>query len=85
MDEVALLQRLIGFVVACGMAVYCLVNGYYGMRFPEKYFKATWTVRRGLKEDPYYAKGAGAITLLVGAILAGMAGMVLQGILVDRR
>jgi len=63
-----------------GMAAYCLINGYYGMRFPEKYFSARWTAKRGLRNDPYEVKGYSALGLLIGAILDGMAGIVLQGI-----
>jgi hypothetical protein len=81
--EIPPFQLWLVFVVICIVAIYCFVNGYYGMRFPERYFKASWTAKRGLKGDPYYAKGYGALGLLIGAILAGMSCMVLQGILAD--
>jgi hypothetical protein len=64
------------------VAAYCFVNSYYGFRFPVRYMKANWTVRRGLPPEPSSNAAAAAIlSLVVGAFCSGLGYLVLRDIL----
>ncbi len=46
------LQQFVGLAVCFGVAGFLFFNAYYAYRFPEKYIKANWTLRRGLPREP---------------------------------
>jgi hypothetical protein len=59
-------NQFAGFVICFGTAGVLFFNAYYAYRFPEKYMKANWTVRRGLPPEPESAMIGGTIALGVG-------------------
>lgn len=63
------------------MSAYSFMNSYYAFRFPEKYMKAGWTVRRGLPPEPSSASAGGVITIVLGAFFFGLGFLVLHGLL----
>jgi hypothetical protein len=49
------------------MAACAFYNSYYGIRFPEKYIRAKWTVMRGLPMERDSAAAGAAISMVTGA------------------
>ena len=64
-------KQFAGLVLCFGVAGFLFANTYYAYRFPEKYVKANWTVRRGLPREPGSAMIGGGIALGVGLFFFG--------------
>lgn len=77
------MRPYLGIVFLWLMAAYSFVNSYYAFRFPEKYMKASWTVRRGLPPDPGSASAGGVICIVFGAFFLGLSFLVLHGLLFE--
>jgi hypothetical protein len=52
-------------------ALYLFYNSYYGIRYPEKYIRANWTIMRGWPKEPDSASAGAAISMLVGSLFFG--------------
>ncbi|MCU1338671.1 MAG: hypothetical protein JWO19_4252 [Bryobacterales bacterium] len=63
------------------IAAFLFYNSYYGIRYPDKYIKAKWTMMRGLPKKRDSASTAAAISMLVGAIFFGGGLLILHALL----
>jgi hypothetical protein len=63
------MRPYIGLVFCWGVAAFAFYNSYYGIRYPEKYIHAQWTVMRGLPKERDSAATGAAISMLAGGML----------------
>ncbi len=68
-------------VSAWALAAYSIYNAYYGIRFPEKYIRAGWTVMRGLPKERDSASIGAAISLIAGAGYFGIGLLIIHKLL----
>jgi len=71
----------VGIAISWTMAAWLFYNSYYGIRYPEKYIEATWTLMRGLPKERDSASAGAAISILVGALFFFAGCAVLHGLL----
>jgi len=71
----------VGIALLWVAAAYCFSNSYYGIRYPERYIRANWTVMRGLPKVRDSASTGAAISMLAGVFLFGLGLMVLHSLL----
>src|ERR1051325_9708302 len=65
------MRPFVAMFMSWSAAAYCFYNTYYGIRYPEKYIKAKWTIMRGLPRERDSASTGAAISALVGALFFG--------------
>ena len=62
------MRPYIGIAFFWSIAAFGFYNSYYGIRYPDKYIQASWTVMRGLPKDRAGASAGAAISMLAGAL-----------------
>jgi len=65
------MRPYVAVLVSWAAAAYCFYNSYYGIRFPEKYIRANWTMMRGLRKKRDSASAGAALSMVIGALFFG--------------
>jgi hypothetical protein len=75
------MRQYVGLILLWSVAAFAFYNSYYGIRYPEKYIKASWTAMRGLPKERDSASTGVAISMLVGALFFGFGLVILHDLL----
>lgn len=76
------MTEYIGLIWIWSVSAFLFYNAYYGIRFPEKYIKASWTLMRGLsREDRDSASTGAAFSALFGAMWFGAGLLIVHDLL----
>jgi len=74
----------VGIAINWTIATFLFYNSYFGIRYPEEYIEAKWTLMRGLPKERDSASAGAAISMLVGAFFFFAGCVVLHGLLTRR-
>jgi hypothetical protein len=71
------MRAFLGLAIVWSLAAFLFYNSYYGIRYPDKYINASWTIMRGLPKERDSAAAGAAISMLAGGFcfLMGLAAL----------